>query len=621
MADFIFGGMENTTATTLTDTILYDERAALDFDADALVAHELAHQWFGDLLTCRDWAEGWLNEGFATYSEYLWREAHEGRDEADHELDEWGEQYFAEDAGRYRRIIATNVYDEPIDIFDHHLYEKGGRVLHMLRQVLGDDSFFRALKHYLGKHRGGSVETRDLARAVEDATGRQMDWFFDQWIVKGAGHPELEVGYEWDADKQLACFTVKQTHKVEGSTPLFRMPVSLSLEVDGARRVVEIEVSEQQHTFYVTCDREPSQAIFDPGKAVLARVKTEKPAPMWIAELAGAELAIDRVYAARELGTRGGARATEALVEALRGDSSWTVQAAAADALGKLRSDAARDALIAAVDGTKHPRARRAVVRALGQYRGDEKAGAAVAEVVERGDASYFVEAEACLSLGRTRWPVAGDLLEAGGGARLVPRRHPPARLPRAGRGARRGGGPLPAPGDRVRQGVARAPRGGGRPGRAGPRPARPLRARGARADRGAPARRRLPGAVRGARVAGGSVRCGVGAGASRRHRARAGRAAAPAREEIVRDIGEARNATAEVSSLRDDVEKLRGDLARLREQLERMQAADAPRDGVRPRNGAPARRAATVKDTVRRPGKAKVAARGKRRAKTKSSR
>ena len=109
VADFIFGGMENTSATTLTDSVLLDERAAIDHDVDALVAHELAHQWFGDLVTCRDWGEGWLNEGFATYAEYIWREHHEGRDAADLELDEWADMYFGEDGGRYRRTIATKL--------------------------------------------------------------------------------------------------------------------------------------------------------------------------------------------------------------------------------------------------------------------------------------------------------------------------------------------------------------------------------------------------------------------------------------------------------------------------------------------------------------------------------
>src|SRR5262245_51713327 len=233
VADFIFGGMENTTATTLTDTVLLDDRAAVDYDVDALVAHELAHQWFGDLVTCRDWGEGWLNEGFATYAEYVWREHHEGRDSADLELEEWGEQYFGEDAERYRRTVAIKLYDEPIDIFDHHLYEKGGRILHMLRHLLGEDAFWRAIGHYLRKHRHGLVETRDLARAIDEATGRVVDWFFSQWVVDGAGHPELELGMSWDPERGVAKVAITQTHKVEGKTPLFRIPTGLRFRVAG----------------------------------------------------------------------------------------------------------------------------------------------------------------------------------------------------------------------------------------------------------------------------------------------------------------------------------------------------------------------------------------------------
>src|SRR5262249_46030842 len=145
----IFGGMENTTATTLTDTALLDERAGFDHDNESLVAHELAHQWFGDLITCRDWAQGWLNEGFATYSEYIWREWGHGRDEAHMELLAWAEAYFGEDQKRYRRPVVTNVFDEPIDVFDHHLYDKGGLVLHMLRTLVGDAPFWKSLAHYL----------------------------------------------------------------------------------------------------------------------------------------------------------------------------------------------------------------------------------------------------------------------------------------------------------------------------------------------------------------------------------------------------------------------------------------------------------------------------------------
>ena len=140
VADFIFGGMENISATTLTDTSLLDKRASLDADADGLLAHELAHQWFGDLLTCRDWSHGWLNEGFATYFEALFTEHHKGLDELRYELYQNAQIYMGEDAGRYRRPIVNNVYHEPIDLFDRHLYEKGSLVLHMIRTVLGDES-------------------------------------------------------------------------------------------------------------------------------------------------------------------------------------------------------------------------------------------------------------------------------------------------------------------------------------------------------------------------------------------------------------------------------------------------------------------------------------------------
>jgi aminopeptidase N len=411
VADFIFGGMENTSATTLTDTVLLDERAALDHDVDALVAHELAHQWFGDLVTCRDWGESWLNEGFATYSEYIWREHREGRDAADLELDAWAEMYFGEDSGRYRRTIATKYYEEPIDIFDHHLYDKGGRVLHMLRNVVGDDAFWRMLAHYLDKHRLGVVESRDLARAVEEATGKNLDWFFSQWVLDGAGHPELDVAIRWTAEDRLATVTVEQTQKLEARTPLFRVPTRIRFRVDGKDRDVAIELHDAKHVFHIALDGEPSQAIFDPGRVVLAAVKVAKPEPLWLAELAGAQLAIDRATAAQALARRGGATIERALGDALDRDPYWAVRGGAALGLAIQRTPTARDRLVKALTTEVHPRARRMIARALGELVHDHAAGAALAHLVEHGDASYFVEAEAALSLGKTRTARAGELL------------------------------------------------------------------------------------------------------------------------------------------------------------------------------------------------------------------
>ena len=163
--DFIFGGMENVAATTLTDAVLMDEVAAMDGDLDSLVVHELAHQWFGDLVTCVDWSQGWLNEGWATWSEHLWFRHDKGVDDADWHLFEQLELYLGEDSGRYRRPIVSYQFKAPIDLFDRHFYEKAALVLHTLRHQLGDTPFWAGVRLYLERHRYGTVHTREIGRA------------------------------------------------------------------------------------------------------------------------------------------------------------------------------------------------------------------------------------------------------------------------------------------------------------------------------------------------------------------------------------------------------------------------------------------------------------------------
>ncbi|MEA2647539.1 MAG: aminopeptidase, partial [Chloroflexota bacterium] len=196
--DFTWGGMENTSATTYIDEILPDERAEPDFDWGRLVSHELAHQWFGDLVTCREWAHAWLNEAFATFAWPYWARKRWGIDEEQRLHLLHAQVYFAEDA-EYRRPIVYRAYTEPFELFDLHLYEKGGWVLRMLQQLLGDDVFHAAVHEYVRRHRVGLVVTEDFVRVCEDVSGRSLGWFFDQWIF-GSGHPEFEVAYSWDDD-------------------------------------------------------------------------------------------------------------------------------------------------------------------------------------------------------------------------------------------------------------------------------------------------------------------------------------------------------------------------------------------------------------------------------------
>jgi aminopeptidase N len=410
VAEFIFGGMENTTATTLTDLVLLDERAALDHDVEGLVSHELAHQWWGDLLTCREWSEAWLNEGFATYFEYVWREHAKGRDEADLELLVDAEGYLNE-AGRYQRPVVCRQYEEPIHLFDAHLYEKGGRVVHMLRHELGDAAFWRSIGHYAKKHAHGSVETRDLARAIEEASGRNVDELLDRWIAR-PGHPELEGRWEWDEDRKVGTLRIAQKQPITAEAPPFKFSAAVRFEIDGHERDERVTVSEAAHVFELRLPARPTQVIFDPGDVVLKSIRLEKNAALWRRQLAAARLAIDRVAAARALGQAADPAGIAALTAALRGDAFWGVRAAAARALGHTRREDARDALAAALDD-EHPRVRRAVAAALGELLGDETAARALADRLRRGDASYFVEAEAALALGRGRTPEALALLPA----------------------------------------------------------------------------------------------------------------------------------------------------------------------------------------------------------------
>jgi aminopeptidase N len=411
--DFIFGGMENTSATTQTADTLHDARAHLDFSSDPLVAHELAHQWWGDLLTCRDWAHGWLNEGFATYFEALWMEHDKGSDEFRYALHQEAQEYFEEDEKEYRRPIVCNLYGEPAELFDRHLYQKGGLVLHMLRFVLGDPLFWKTMHHYCAKHRGQNVVTSDLQRAVEEATGKNLDWFFDQWLYK-AGHPELELTYAWDDQAKLAHVTVKQRQDTQAppageafAAPLFRLPVVIDFDVDGARQEFHVTVEAREQTFHFALGGRPQMLRLDPGNWMLKKLEFRPGRDLVLHQLQHDDQVMGRIFAAHALAKDGDAQAVTALLTALLNDAFWGVQAEAATALGKIRSSAALDALLAGL-AVPHPKARRAVVKALGEFH-DERAATALRGLLSRGDASYFIEGQAAAALGKTKSSQAYD--------------------------------------------------------------------------------------------------------------------------------------------------------------------------------------------------------------------
>jgi aminopeptidase N len=408
VADFIFGGMENTTATTMYEHILLDERAAIDISSDDLVAHELAHQWFGDYVTCRAWYEGWLNEGFATFFEHVWREKLRGPDEYDFGLKADLDAYVAEAHGRYRRPIVCQEYDAPLDLFDRHLYEKGGLLLHALRVEVGDVLFWRGIRAYLERHARGTVETRDLQRAVEEVSGRGLGRFFEQWAYK-PGHPEIDVEVAWD--KGALSISTKQTQTTTDGVPAcFELPLDLDLgETDG--RVVRrtVRVTDKQQSFALPVPVRPAFVVLDPAMRIIGEVRAKMPGDMLREQLAKAPTARGRWLAAQALAKTDDPPTIDALTRTLSNEKEfWGTRAECASALGKIRARESFKALAAARQ-TAHPKVRRAVVEALGNFRTTEAMEAIKALALR--DASYLVEGEAARALGRTRQAAAFDLL------------------------------------------------------------------------------------------------------------------------------------------------------------------------------------------------------------------
>ena len=408
VSDFIFGGMENTTATTLYEHVLLDERAALDVSSDDLVAHELAHQWFGDYVTCRTWYEGWLNEGFATFFEHVWREKLHGEDEYAFGLKADLDAYLTEAHTRYRRPIVCQDYDAPLDLFDRHLYEKGGLVLHLLRSELGDALFWRGVSTYLQGHARSVVETRDLQRAMEAVSGRGLGRFFEQWVHR-AGHPEIEMELSWD--KGLLMVSAKQTQSPSDGVPAcFELPIDLLLVDDSGREEQHaVRMVEKQQAFAIVAPSRPAFVVVDPHARILGEVRLKAPGDMLRAQLEKAKTARGRWLAAAALCRFDDPATIDGLARSLTDDGQfWGVRVECATALGKIRGSDSFEALKGARTAS-HPKVRRSVMDALGNFRTLEAAEALKPHALR--DASYLVEAEAARALGRTRQAMAFDTL------------------------------------------------------------------------------------------------------------------------------------------------------------------------------------------------------------------
>jgi aminopeptidase N len=297
------GGMENISATTQIEEMIHDDRELLDTDSESLQSHELAHQWFGDYVTCRDWGQIWLNESFATYFQALWHEELKG-----HEFflynDVRGNQQQVLETWNLgtRRPIVTKYFENKDAMFDNYSYPGGAAILHMLRKHLGDAQFFKAMNHYLTSNAHQPVSTEDLRIAIEETTGESMDWFFDQWLYR-MGHPVFEVTQNYDPAAKKLTLNVKQTQKIDllneyPQTQYFQTKVEI--EIDGKVEQVWIE-PKAENVFAFDAPAKPKIVNFDYEGTLLKELKFEKAVDDLIYQMLNDRDLIGRRWAMEEL--------------------------------------------------------------------------------------------------------------------------------------------------------------------------------------------------------------------------------------------------------------------------------------------------------------------------------
>ena len=423
VANFIYGGMENVSATTLNDTTLHDAKADADYSSTALVDHELGQHWFGDYVQGGDWADIWLNEGFATYLDALYAQHLGGFDAYRYAMLQDQQAAQEEDRDSYRRPIVDHHYTDPFQMLDVTTHEKGAAVLDMLRYVLdGTDApshpasqsepLFEALHRYLVTFHARSVTTPDLIRVIERYTHRDLGWFFHEWVYMG-GQPEYRVSAHYDSSARVERLEIAQTQKVDAVTPIFEMPIDVAFHgADGQMRRVRIWDRSAAQEFAIPLAFAPLWVSFDPDGVVDKTLEFPQPLPALIAQAERDGSMRSRLWAVGLLGALHDTEAGEvvsALDGILKKDRFDGVRAAAATSLGKIGGAAAVRALQAALS-QPDDEVRVAAAAALGGLRSDASVLPAETRLL-RTDSSYAVQATAATAIGDSGNPEAFDIL------------------------------------------------------------------------------------------------------------------------------------------------------------------------------------------------------------------
>lgn len=368
--DYVSGAMENTTAVVFGEFMQKDARELLDNTNEDVISHELFHHWFGDLVTCESWSNLPLNESFATYGEYLWNEYKYGKDEADISQNADRNAYFREAKNKQVDMIRF-YYDHRDDMFDRHSYQKGGLILHMLRNYTGDEAFFAALNDYLETYKFQTVEIHQLRLSFEKITGEDLNWFFDQWFLS-KGHPVIDFSYSWNETTKTASLNVKQLQDTM-QVPVFRLPIDIDIYEASGKTSKRINITRTNETFSFACNSKPLLINPDADKILLSSKTDNHTEAEWIELFRKGNLFQDKLEALEALqkNLKGGTPASAVFIDALK-QPNWKIRETAVRYIEPLTvstdSSIVRQSLIYLAQKDRKASVRDIALQALGEF-------------------------------------------------------------------------------------------------------------------------------------------------------------------------------------------------------------------------------------------------------------
>ncbi|HTI59107.1 M1 family metallopeptidase [Mucilaginibacter sp.] len=367
--DYVSGAMENTTATLHGEFENQTKRQLLDSYYDfgmSTIAHELFHQWFGDYVTCESWSNLTVNESFANFSEVLWAEHKYGQDVADDQNHQDMAQYLGDPAAAEKDLVRFHYVDKE-DVFDDVTYQKGGRILNMLRNYLGKDAFYKGLNIYLKTNAFKNGEAQQLRLALEQASGRDLNWFFNQWYY-GAGHPVFDISYKWDDASKTETVYVQQ--KQDGQ--IFNVPLAVDIYAGGKKERHKVWVNGKSDTLTFRVASKPDLVNFDGDKIILCKKTDNKSLDEFAFQYFNAPLYMDRFEAIEAAQSKEAEAAGQKIILAALKDKYYGLRLKAVRALkmnNKEIHDAALPVLTTLAKSDANTLVRAAALTALGKLK------------------------------------------------------------------------------------------------------------------------------------------------------------------------------------------------------------------------------------------------------------